>query len=621
MVADGPVAEWADQDAPGPGRQRLANLCHPLVWFVGTLLVLTALAGLALSLRCEVALNDPLWLDELHTVWTSGADLESGWSDVSPRAAAGNQTPLYFWIQYLLNRECPVWFSGERLGFRGLSLIAGGLLILAGGMFVWFKTRSVAGAALTGLLLAVDEVQHFYCTEARPYECLALLGLLQAIALWWCWQSCGVLVVRLTALFLASWAVVMLHPAGALLVVAGLIAVAVRFGWIWRWPLSAGQGADARQCRVSPFAPRKERTFAERKSTLVAALPLIGSLALLAPHWPSLSQTVANRDLWASIAQPVAALLGLGLPIGLFVISATVIGLAGRGWRQDPSAKDAAGQAAFLTLLAALVALLVQVCHWSGLAPVALPRYQAAAWGLVPVALGLLTGAAARERMEWILPACIFVIFAHIPLPFCGSPETGWRTMRGTGAGVELFGHHPGMRFENWATVEDLLFRDSYQAGNQTGVPHMDADGLGIERPVFLLSNLLEDSLLRPSPSKIEQGTQLSLPGPLPSREEYFRFPIFSINRPWGMRVWPRTTLGRPRFTTDDFGLLRQSRFGYLVLRGDDATARDAIEELGELGSAASWTVHAVQLEQAGRNVVRVWRLTVRPVDQGGGTD
>ena len=41
--------------------------------------------------------TESLWLDELHTGWT----VAGTWSDVSDRAAAGNQTPCYFWFIWI----------------------------------------------------------------------------------------------------------------------------------------------------------------------------------------------------------------------------------------------------------------------------------------------------------------------------------------------------------------------------------------------------------------------------------------------------------------------------------------------------------------------------------------
>ncbi len=51
------------------------------------------LAVLALLLRAA-GVFESLWLDELHTAWAAWA----GWTEVAPRAAIGNQTPLYFWL-------------------------------------------------------------------------------------------------------------------------------------------------------------------------------------------------------------------------------------------------------------------------------------------------------------------------------------------------------------------------------------------------------------------------------------------------------------------------------------------------------------------------------------------
>ena len=66
-------------------------------WIViSALALIVAVGG---WLRFQVATNDLLWLDELHTGWVVDAP---AFSDIASRAADGNQTPVYFWITRLL---------------------------------------------------------------------------------------------------------------------------------------------------------------------------------------------------------------------------------------------------------------------------------------------------------------------------------------------------------------------------------------------------------------------------------------------------------------------------------------------------------------------------------------
>src|SRR6185369_7409386 len=44
--------------------------------------------------------RESLWADELHTAWCAGGSF----AEVGRRAAVGNQSPLFFWIEWLLTR-------------------------------------------------------------------------------------------------------------------------------------------------------------------------------------------------------------------------------------------------------------------------------------------------------------------------------------------------------------------------------------------------------------------------------------------------------------------------------------------------------------------------------------
>src|SRR5262245_22942566 len=66
--------------------------------------------------------RESLWLDELHTAWCALGSLD----EVVPRAAIGNQSPLFFWIEWLLVRI----FGPSELMLRLSSLVAGSLLPL-----------------------------------------------------------------------------------------------------------------------------------------------------------------------------------------------------------------------------------------------------------------------------------------------------------------------------------------------------------------------------------------------------------------------------------------------------------------------------------------------------------
>jgi hypothetical protein len=132
-----------------------------------SLILLGVLVSLGCGLRVWQA-RESLWVDELHTAWCAGGSL----SEVAPRAAIGNQSPLFFWLEWLL-----VQIGGaSELALRLPSLIAGTLLPAALYGLAWRWTRSNLAALVAAALVVVDPRSIFYATEARPYALIELLA-------------------------------------------------------------------------------------------------------------------------------------------------------------------------------------------------------------------------------------------------------------------------------------------------------------------------------------------------------------------------------------------------------------------------------------------------------------
>ena len=112
--------------------------------------------------------RESLWLDELHTAWCAAGPL----AEVAPRAAIGNQPPLFFWLQWLLVQV----LGPSELTLRLLSLVAGTLLCLALYLVANRWTGQPWLGVLAAWLAAVDPKQIFYATEARPYALIELLA-------------------------------------------------------------------------------------------------------------------------------------------------------------------------------------------------------------------------------------------------------------------------------------------------------------------------------------------------------------------------------------------------------------------------------------------------------------
>ncbi|MEX2174831.1 MAG: glycosyltransferase family 39 protein, partial [Pirellulaceae bacterium] len=135
-------------------------------------LSLAALATLTLVggwMRVRQA-RESLWLDELHTAWCALGSL----AEVAPRATIGNQSPLFFWLQWLLVQL----LGASELTLRLPSIVAGTLLPAA----LFFVTRRGTESAWCGLvaaaLVVVDPLSIFFATEARPYALIQLLAVL-----------------------------------------------------------------------------------------------------------------------------------------------------------------------------------------------------------------------------------------------------------------------------------------------------------------------------------------------------------------------------------------------------------------------------------------------------------
>ena len=149
---------------------------------LGYVLWLCVMIGfvLAAGLRLFV-MTEPLWVDELHTAWVVDADLHQ----VSRRAAAGNQAPLYFWVTWCITKT----LGSSIVSLRLLSLVSSLLLITLAARFVLKWTGSPVAVLSVVLLLAFEPLMVFYATEARPYGLLQLVGFIQIAALWELWRS------------------------------------------------------------------------------------------------------------------------------------------------------------------------------------------------------------------------------------------------------------------------------------------------------------------------------------------------------------------------------------------------------------------------------------------------
>jgi len=285
-------------------------------WPLAALAVLTLLGA---ALRLWQA-RESLWLDELHTAWCALGSL----AEVAPRAAIGNQSPLFFWLEWLLVKL----LGSSELTVRLPSLVAGSLLPVVLYELVRRWTRDAWLGVLAAWLVVVDPVQIFYATEARPYALVQLLAAVHVGLL-------AELIVRprlwLHALFVGVGAVIFhLHYTAALLFLAEIGALVVRKSTVrdrdvCSGPLALAFLAIALLCL--PATPHVLAVFERRANwelfvprprlqDLVTLLPwswtAIVVLAAVAFRWYQSPESAANKE--RSFA-PVLALCWLLIPL------------------------------------------------------------------------------------------------------------------------------------------------------------------------------------------------------------------------------------------------------------------------------------------------------------------
>ena len=133
-------------------------------------LIITAIAGCALVAITITYIDQPLWIDELHTSWT----ISGGFADVIPRGNAGNQAPLYYFI---LKAVTELVGSSESV-LRSFSIISTIACIAL--MTGWGVIKKVHPLLLgcVMVMFATDRWVTLFALEARPYAFLMFFTIL-----------------------------------------------------------------------------------------------------------------------------------------------------------------------------------------------------------------------------------------------------------------------------------------------------------------------------------------------------------------------------------------------------------------------------------------------------------
>lgn len=316
------------------------------------LAMVLAVAILAMVLRLPAG-GESFWVDELHTAWVVDGPL----SEVHWRAAAGNQTPWYFWGLWVWKQV----FGDDEVTLRASSMlmvsVACGLL----GVAIARRCGLLFGLVV-GVWLAIDGHAVFFGTELRSYAAI----LLATVMATWGWLEVGTalgLDVQSTTARTQAWGwkslavtgsfmAVLLHPTAA--IVISLLPV----------------------CLLLRHRKRDLPQSIPRADVVWPWSGILISLVALSFNWTLVSQVWSTRQRWASFGIPESwtELLTIWnwewlLVLGLFLPRL----LLHHGARTKPGARTPlSGDLVWLRLL--LVAILATIA-----------AYLLAAWLNVPI--------------------------------------------------------------------------------------------------------------------------------------------------------------------------------------------------------------------------------------------
>ena len=381
-------------------------------------------------------MNETLWIDELHTAWA----IDNTLGNVAQRAAQGNQTPLYFWIQWLVCRQSEL----TEIWLRLPSVVYGSLTAVAASLLVWSFRPSTIAALTAGLLVAIDPLFIFYGSEARPYALLHLLSVLQVFFFIREIEVCQNLSKEPTWRLETMWLAILTAAMLLTLLTAVLLVLAELFFLL---------------------------TFVRRFPIKIPLLTILaGSLTMLPLIWLAMDVFSKRQD-WQSVSDSAVLLQALWPTLLIcIVVPASILWLA--NWRQSGQLVSQSTEQGWIPWLAWPLTwgitplLLLWIADLSGLAPAAMNRYAQAGAPAWPVLCGVLLARIPFRSFRFIA-SLITLALAII--------------LNGNGKSLLEKGTPGRYRYENWAAAVDLINSE------------------GTKGPVFLFSNLIEDHQALPS--------------------------------------------------------------------------------------------------------------------------
>lgn len=474
--------------------------CPP--WIAIFALALIAAAGG--WLRYEIATQDLLWLDELHTGWVVQAPKLI---DIAARAADGNQTPIFFWITYLLI-QLPIQ---PELSLRLGSLIAGIALNVIAPLWVWRWSGSRIGALLTATLIASDLNFIYYSTEARPYALIELLSIFQF----------GFFCRLLWPSFPKSSSKENAHSQSNLghQIPFSIISLVMIYTHLTStWLLVAEAITLAICCFKTPPLVRQFRLWLPAATVIFAGF---------LPFATVTRNIYSRRSNWESVSS-VSTLLTNHLP-GLFVTVFTpllVLFIYFILKKQQPQITPRQrGQLSLILLWAIVPFGCVILASLAGVAPLAMHRYTLIGAVAIPIFAGYCAGCfhSTLERITFS------------GLVICGVIFTG-NSIQPFVAGKTL----PHFRVENW----------------KTPIEKINAEKIQPDYPVFVFANVIEDA----DANRIDDLRF----------QKYLLFPLswpYSLDRIYPA-VSAGPTLKEPHFQPSQIQQTFQRRGCWVIVRG-----------------------------------------------------
>ncbi len=495
-------------------------------------------------MRVSIAQHDGLWLDELHTAWTTG----SGWSTLWERAFAGNQSGWYFGLVWIVRGV----LGDSLLALRAVSIAVGTLLILAAAHLTWSWTRSTVGTCLAAWLIATDSQFVFYGTEARTYVLVQLVSVIQVLTFWsWLsrfrsaeslletnrqtrWRGSGILLSVVTAMLFA------LHSTSVWLPIAEVIffmgywfvnrfQVTSNFDWQPAWK-SAILIALLTTLFCVPALMEANSIFGRRNNWLPVSS---GAMLLQEFRWPIL--------LW------------LVLPLILVAIVSAFEGTMATQWRGTQFSQQNFARTLFVLMWALVpIGSVWWLDRWQ-VAPLALSRYTLVGSAALPIFCGLCASTPRNVFGQWAVAGTL------VGSSLFQSPL------------IHVLGQHSmstQLRFEDWHSP---IAEINNRADKQT-------------HPVILFANLIEDV-------QAFERTDVAF-------QEYLLFPIQGLDRveTTHRKIMAAPTLTRPHFRNSDIQLMQEQGGGWLIIRADAATANLLTEITDEL---RNWPTRNKQSSQS----------------------